>query len=218
MSSHRSRTLRRAGALVGALLLAAAPAAGQGAPRTFVGTPFTYADGSNGSSGGVTVADVFPVQSISVHVGLQDAVAPDTRLMLSWLPAGSSNTIQFELFPMLAGAGAVRSFDGLYTFTSLPGGAFPGAQQGAIAPGAYHDRWLAQYFADVRRPGVAGTYRLTMTDYERGNGGGEVTSFAIEFDAAVSTVPEPATAVLLAPFLVAGAVIARRRGRARLSA
>ena len=209
------RTLRRglAAALVTlAAITAATPAAAQGALRTYVGTPFTWADAGNTRSGGITVADVFPVTALTVRVGLRDAIAADTRLTLQWMPLGGSQGINFTLLPQLDDMGRPRAFDGVYAFTSLPGGpTFPAQQQGDVAPGEYADLWLYNYFSNPGRPGAAGTYELVVTDYTRGNGGGEVTSFALEFNGTTSTVPEPATALLLAPALAVGALVARRR-------
>ena len=211
------RTHRRglAAALVTlAALTVTTPARAQGTPRSYVGTPFTWADAGNTRSGVITVADVFPVTALTVRVGLRDAVSPDTRLTLHWMPLGGSQGINFTLLPQLDDMSRPRAFDGVYSFTSLPGRpVFPAAQEGDVAPGEFGDLWLYNYFSNPGRPGAAGTYELVVTDYLRGNGGGEVTSLALEFNGAASTVPEPATALLLAPALAVGALLARRRSR-----
>ena len=211
--TRRMSPRRLVAALVAiAALASAAPAAAQDAPRTFVGSPFTWADAGNTRGGVVTVADVFPVTALTVRVGLRDAISADTRLTLHWMPLGGSQGINFTLLPQLDDMSRPRAFDGVYAFTSLPGGpTFPAQQTGDVAPGEYADFWLHNYFSNPGRPSAAGTYELVVTDYARGNGGGEVTSFALEFNGSVSTVPEPATALLLAPVLAVGALVVRRR-------
>ena len=211
------RTLHRriaAAFAVAAALASAAPttAVAQGAARTFVGTPFTWADAANTRGAAIVVADVFPVTALTVRVGLRDAISADTRLTLHWTPLGGSQGINFTLLPQLDDMSRPRAFDGVYAFTSLPGGpTFPATQDGDVAPGEYADFWLHNYFSNPGRPSAAGTFELVVTDYVRGNGGGEVTSLALEFNGAASTVPEPTTALLLAPALAAGALVARRR-------